>query len=125
MLPPGLVSSANLLRKHSIPSSRSLIKILNKAGQAGPAFHEPILAGPDSLVVLHMPGEHTQDELLLNLPQPRGQADRPVVLQVLLLALLVDGRHVGSSVLAPEGRFGFGGFSYVQPPWVQSRPLKM
>ena len=28
--PPNLVSSANLLREHSIPSSRSLIKMLNK-----------------------------------------------------------------------------------------------
>ena len=32
--------------------------------QAGPAFHEPMLAGPDPLVVLHMPGERTQDEPL-------------------------------------------------------------
>ncbi|KAK4811045.1 hypothetical protein QYF61_015749 [Mycteria americana] len=31
-LPHNLVSSANLLRVHSIPSSRSLIKILNKTG---------------------------------------------------------------------------------------------
>ncbi|KAK4825953.1 LOW QUALITY PROTEIN: hypothetical protein QYF61_003471 [Mycteria americana] len=31
-LPPNLVSSANLLRVHSIPSSRSLIKILNRTG---------------------------------------------------------------------------------------------
>ncbi|KAK4831743.1 LOW QUALITY PROTEIN: hypothetical protein QYF61_018873 [Mycteria americana] len=32
MLPPNLLSSANLLRAHSIPSSRSLIKILNRTG---------------------------------------------------------------------------------------------
>jgi len=31
-LPPNLVSSANLLREHSIPSFRSLIKMLNKTG---------------------------------------------------------------------------------------------
>jgi len=34
----------------------------DEVGQAGPAFHEPMLAGPDSLVVIHMPGERTQDE---------------------------------------------------------------
>ena len=45
--------------------------------QAGPAFHNPMLAGPDPLVVLHMPHDGTQDDLLHNLPQHRGQADRP------------------------------------------------
>jgi len=53
-----------------------------------PAFHERMLAGPDLLVVLHMPGEHTQDESLRNLVQHQGQADRTTGL---LLALLVDG----------------------------------
>jgi len=48
-------------------------------GQAGPALHEPRLAGPDTLVVLHMPGESTQDESLHNLAQHLRQADRPVV----------------------------------------------
>ncbi|KAK4806931.1 hypothetical protein QYF61_012652 [Mycteria americana] len=36
-----------------------------------------MLAGPDPLVGLHMPVEHTQDEPLHNLPWHRGQADRP------------------------------------------------
>ena len=36
-------------------------------GQVGPAFHEPMLAGPNPLVVLHVPGERTQDESLHNL----------------------------------------------------------
>ena len=60
-------------------------------GQAGPAFHEPMLAGPELLVVLHMPGECTQDEPLPNLPRYRGQADWPVVPWILFLDLLVDG----------------------------------
>jgi len=30
-----------------------------QVGQAGPAFHEPMLAGPAPLVVLYMPGERT------------------------------------------------------------------
>ena len=55
-----------------------------------------MLAGPDSLVVLHMPGEHTQDESLHNLPHHRGQADRPVVPGILTPALLVDGHHTGN-----------------------------
>ena len=55
-----------------------------------------MLAGPDPLVVLHMPIERTQDELLHNVAQHRGQADRPVVPVILLLALLVDGRYIGS-----------------------------
>ena len=40
----------------------------DQAGQEGPAFREPMLAGPDPLVVLHMPGERTQGETLHNLP---------------------------------------------------------
>ncbi|KAK4827445.1 hypothetical protein QYF61_018002 [Mycteria americana] len=41
----------------------------DQVGQAGPAFHGPMLAGPDPLVGLHMPVEHTQEELLHNLPR--------------------------------------------------------
>ncbi|XP_075581721.1 AN1-type zinc finger protein 5-like isoform X2 [Pelecanus crispus] len=41
-LPPSLVSSANLLRAHSIPSSRSLIKILNKAGPKTEDVRAPV-----------------------------------------------------------------------------------
>jgi len=52
----------------------------------GSAFNEPMLAGPDPLVVLHMPGERTLDESLHNLPRHRGQADRPVVPRILLMA---------------------------------------
>ncbi|KAK4831749.1 hypothetical protein QYF61_018947 [Mycteria americana] len=38
----------------------------DQVGQAGPAFHEPMLAGPDPLVGLHMSVECTQDEPLHN-----------------------------------------------------------
>ena len=31
----------------------------DRVGQAGPAFQERIQAGPDPLVVLHMPSEHS------------------------------------------------------------------
>jgi len=61
----------------------------DQVGQVGPAFHEPMLTGPDLLVVLHMPGERTQDESLHNLAQHRGQTDRSVVPRILLL----DGHH--------------------------------
>jgi len=53
------------------------------------------MAEPDPLVVLHMPSERTQDESLHNLARHRGQADRPVVPGMLLLALLVDECHTG------------------------------
>jgi len=39
----------------------------DQVGQAGPVFHEPMLAGPDPLVVLHMTGECTQDDRFHNL----------------------------------------------------------
>ncbi|XP_075000742.1 GPN-loop GTPase 1 isoform X2 [Calonectris borealis] len=67
----------------------------DQGGQAGPAFCEAVLAGPDPLVVPHMACERPQDEPLHNLPQHRGQADRPVVPRILLPTLLVDGRHTG------------------------------
>jgi len=54
-----------------------------------------MLAGPDPLVVLHMPGECTQDELLHDLARHQGQADRPVRSWDLLPALLVDGCYTG------------------------------
>ena len=72
----------------------------DQVGQAGPAFHEPMLAGPDPLVVLHMPSEHIQDEPLHNHPWHPGQADRPVVPEILLPALLVDGRYTGELPVA-------------------------
>ena len=49
-----------------------------------------MLAGPDPLVATHVPCDLTQDDLLHNFPWYRGQAERPVVPQVLLTALLVD-----------------------------------
>jgi len=45
-----------------------------------------MLAGPDALVVLYVPGKRTQDESLHNLAQHRGQADRPLVPSSLLPA---------------------------------------
>ena len=51
----------------------------DQIGQAGPAFHEPMLTGPDPLVVLHMLCDLLQDDLLHNLSWYHGQADRPVV----------------------------------------------
>ncbi|KAJ7399962.1 hypothetical protein BTVI_109728 [Pitangus sulphuratus] len=41
----------------------------NQVGQAGPAFPKPLLAGPDTLVVLNMPCDGTEDDLFYNLPQ--------------------------------------------------------
>ncbi|KAK4817510.1 hypothetical protein QYF61_017755 [Mycteria americana] len=39
----------------------------DQVGQAGPAFHKPVLAGPDHLVVLYVLRDGTQDDLLYNL----------------------------------------------------------
>ena len=36
----------------------------DQVGQAGPAFHELMLAGPDPLIVPRMLYDHTQDDLL-------------------------------------------------------------
>jgi len=44
-LPPNMESSANLLREHSIPSSRSLIKILNKTGLKTEPWGTPLVTG--------------------------------------------------------------------------------
>ena len=48
----------------------------DETNQGGPAFHKPILAGPDPLVVLRMLCDHTQDGSLHNLSQYQSQADR-------------------------------------------------
>ncbi|KAK4824318.1 LOW QUALITY PROTEIN: hypothetical protein QYF61_013593 [Mycteria americana] len=45
-LPHNLVSSANLLRVHSIPSSRSLIKMLNRTGPNTEPWGTPLNSGP-------------------------------------------------------------------------------
>ena len=70
--------------------------------QAGPTFHKHMLAGPDPLVVHHMPGERTQDESLHNPAWHRGQADRPVVPRILLPALPVDVHHNGKPPVISE-----------------------
>jgi len=44
-LSPSLVSSANLLRLHSIPSSRSLIKMLNRSGPSSEPWGTPLMTG--------------------------------------------------------------------------------
>ena len=53
-----------------------------------------MLAGPDPLDAMHVLCDLTQDDLLHKFPWYRGQADRPVVPQILLTALLVDGSHI-------------------------------
>ena len=72
----------------------------DQVGEAGPASHEAMLAGPDHLVVLHMHGALTQDELLHILPLYQGQAGRPVLPWILLLSLRVDGCHISSPPVA-------------------------
>jgi len=54
-----------------------------------------MLAGPDPLVVLHMPSERTLDESFHNLARHQGQADRPVVPGILLPAILVYRCYTG------------------------------
>lgn len=64
----------------------------NEVGQAEPAFCEPMLAEPDPTVILNLPC--TQDELVHNIPQYWGQADRPGIPWILLSAIFVDVCHV-------------------------------
>ena len=66
----------------------------DQISQAGPAFHEPMQTGPDHLVVLYVSQDGLQNDLLHNLHWHQGQADRPVVPRILLLALLTDGYHI-------------------------------
>lgn len=40
----------------------------DQVNQAAPAFYKPKLAGPDSLVVLHVPCDGSQNYLLCDLP---------------------------------------------------------
>lgn len=79
----------------------------DRAGQAGPAFYEPVLAGPDPLAVPHMRRDGTQDHLLHGLPRHQGQADKPAAPQTLLPALLALGCHTAylqSTGTSPVGQ---------------------
>ena len=40
----------------------------DEVGQARPAFHEPVLAGPDPLDAMHVLCDLTKDDLLHNFP---------------------------------------------------------
>lgn len=53
---------------HNLSSVTCIMKG-DQVGQAEPAFPKPMLAGPDALVVLHMPCDGTQANLFYNLPQ--------------------------------------------------------
>lgn len=50
-----------------------------------------MLTGTDLPIFPHVLCDHTQDDLLHYLPQHWGQADRPVISEVLLPALLIEG----------------------------------
>jgi len=74
-----------------------LVKEGDETNQPGPAFHKPILAGPDPLVVLRMLCDHTQDGSHHNLSQYQSQADRPMVPWIHLLNFPADGHYIGKS----------------------------
>ena len=61
-----------------------------------------MLARPDPMVVLHVPHDLPQDNLLHNLRRHQGQANRPVVPWILPAALLVDGSHIGKSTRSAD-----------------------
>ena len=42
----------------------------DQVSQAGPAFHKPMLTGPDHLLVLYVPHDGTQDDLHPSLSVP-------------------------------------------------------
>ena len=66
----------------------------DQVDQAGPVFQEPILASLDALGVPHIPCNHTQDNLLHHLLVYQVQTERPVVLWIILLSLLVDKHQI-------------------------------
>lgn len=74
----------------------------DQVGQAACATHEPMLAGPDPLVVLHVPCDGTTDNQFYNLPQ-HCQADRPVFPWILLLAFVADGQPTWLTRSANKG----------------------
>jgi len=49
-------------------STKRVTVIEGDQGQAGPAFHKPMLTGPDRLLALQVPCDDTQDNLLHELP---------------------------------------------------------
>ena len=49
----------------------------------------------DNLLVLYMPGDDLQNELIHHLSRDRGEADCPIVPQVLLLVLAEDWSDIG------------------------------
>lgn len=49
-----------------------------------------MLTAPVDFLLPHVHRNSFQDELLHRLPRDRGEADQPVVLQVVLIALLED-----------------------------------
>lgn len=60
----------------------------DQAGQQD--LRTSVLAGPDALVVLSMPCNGIQNGIFNNLAWNQGNADSPVVLQVIFLTLLAD-----------------------------------
>lgn len=77
-----MVSKALLMSKQTtsivFPSSTRQVTWLQKEivlVKQDPAFHEPMLARPDPLIVLYIEHDHSQDYLLHSLPWYWGQAD--------------------------------------------------
>ncbi|KAJ7405732.1 hypothetical protein WISP_138315 [Willisornis vidua] len=62
----------------------------DQVGQTGPALPKSMLAVSEPLSILKVLCDRTQGHLLHKLARHQGQADRPVVAQVLLAALFVD-----------------------------------
>jgi len=86
------------LHQHFLQSPGGhLIKEGDQVGQAGPDFHESLLATPDPQTVLHVHCDLTQGYMHHCLPQYCSQADRPVIPSIFLLTLLVDGCHIDKS----------------------------
>lgn len=71
----------------------------DQVGQAGPGPPKPMLAGSNPLAILWVLCDGTQGNLFHNLAGDSGQADRPGVSQILLMALLMDGVTLAPPVL--------------------------
>ncbi|KAK4825193.1 hypothetical protein QYF61_025121 [Mycteria americana] len=75
-LPHNLVSSANLLRVHSIPSSRSLIKLLNRTGPKTEPCGTPLVTGrqldliPFTTTLWAQPSSQFFTQRRVHLPKP-------------------------------------------------------
>jgi len=80
------------------PSGHAIVESY-QIGQPWFPLGKSMLTTPDNLLFLHLLDDDLQDELLHHLSRDGGEADRPLVTWVLLLALFEDWNVIGLSAV--------------------------